>query len=91
MLFIILSILDLVGAAIMVLGHYQIIAIPVAMAGIYLCLKLIFWRDVFTILDACAGVYLGFVAFGHSGFLTWVFLVYFLYKGATGALFTMST
>ncbi len=91
MLFIILSVLDLLAAAMMVLGHLGFFAVPVAMAGIYLALKIIFWRDLFSIIDCVAGVYCGFVALGHRGVLTWIFLVYFVYKAATGALVSMST
>jgi hypothetical protein len=38
------------------------------------------WRDLFTILDCCAGVYCCFLFFGHASVLTWVFLAYFVYK-----------
>jgi hypothetical protein len=91
MLFLILSVIDLIAAGILVLGHFGVLTIPVAMAGVYLTVKIVFWRDIFTIIDFAAGVYCGFVALGHSGVLTWLFLVYFVYKGATGALVSASS
>jgi len=90
MLFIVLSLLDLLAAALMVLGHFEIIAAPVAMAGLYLALKLVFWRDLFSMIDFAAGVYCGFLALGYSGVLTWLFLAYFIYKAGTGALVSAS-
>lgn len=81
MLYHVLSVLDAIVAIIMVAGHFELVRIPLLYAAIYLAGKLFFWRDFFSIVDAAIGVYLFFfVFFGHASVLTWVFLVWFLYK-----------
>jgi len=84
MLFHLLTILDTVAAFSLVLGHYGLVKIPLLYFAIYLAGKLIFWRDFFSIVDAIAAIYFVFVFFGHASGLTWLFVVYFLYKFSVG-------
>jgi hypothetical protein len=78
-----LTFLDVVAAGILVLGHFGVLKIPLLYVALYLAGKLLFWRDFFSIVDALAAVYFVFVFFGHASTLTWLFLVYFLYKFST--------
>lgn len=80
MLFHILTILDAFSTLVLIAGHFGLWKTPLLYIALYLCGKLLFWRDAFSIMDFAAGVYAVFVYFGHAGFLTWLFAVYFLYK-----------
>ncbi len=80
MLFPLLSFLDMVAAATLIGGHYEFFRVPLLYMALYLVGKLIFWQDAFTIIDAIAAIYFVFVFFGHASALTWIFVVWFVYK-----------
>jgi hypothetical protein len=79
-LFHILSLLDAVAGLVLIGGHFALWKTPLLYVALYLCGKIVFWRDPFSIMDFAVGVYAVFVYFGHAGFLTWLFVAYFLYK-----------
>ena len=86
----ILGLLDLAAAAIMIGGHYSLFKIPLFYAAIYLGVKVFFWRDWLSIVDAAAAIYCVLLFFGFASGLTWFFMVYFLYKASVWLFFTMS-
>jgi len=59
-------------------GLLQFLAIP---AAIYLFIKgLIFLVDPFSIIDIIIGIYIILMLFGLKIFLTYIFVLYFIYK-----------
>jgi hypothetical protein len=79
--------LDILAAAGMLLLHFNVIGgrlvFPLAM---YLILKAAAFRDVASIIDLVAGLYiLGMLAFGFHTFLVFLFALYILQK----AIFSM--
>jgi len=45
------------------------------------CKTLLFWGDIASLLDGICAVYLVFLGFGVSCFLTWLVFAYFVQKG----------
>ena len=91
MLYHLLALLDILAAGSMVLGHYDLVRLPVLYAAFYLVFKLAFFHDVLTWIDAAAGVYLVFVFFHMPSGLTWVFLAWFIYKTCAWLFFSLTT
>jgi len=86
----VLGLLDLISASIMVGGHFGIFKVPLLYAAIYLLVKLFFWRDTLSFIDAAAGVYCIFLFFGAASGLTWLFALYFSYKTAVWLFYAMA-
>jgi hypothetical protein len=84
-----LTLLDLLTAGIMVLGHFDVIRVPLLYGALYLIAKLAVWRDVLSIIDAVMGVYLILIFLGYASLLTWVFLAYVIYKVASFLAYAM--
>ena len=76
----ILAILDMLNTNIIVLGHYHIVNLPLITITIYLDVKLFFFRDWLSFVDAAAAIYCLLLFFGLSSGLTWLFVLYFAYK-----------
>ncbi|MEK6922843.1 MAG: hypothetical protein AABX08_03525 [Nanoarchaeota archaeon] len=76
-----LNILDLIVALILIGAHFNILIYLVIPAIIYLVVKgIIFIKDPFSIIDIAIAVYLAILASGIKTFLTWIFVLYLLYK-----------
>ena len=77
-----LALLDLSAVALMLLFHYSIVpwrvVFPFAM---YLILKGVAFRDVSSVFDMIAGIYIaGMVLFGFHTFLVYLFAAYLVEK-----------
>jgi hypothetical protein len=91
MLMHVLALLDLLSAAAILAGHFDLIAKPLLYVAVYLLSKLIFFRDWLTIIDALAALYaiaLIFMDYGNG--LTWIFMVWFLYKTSVWFFYTFA-
>ena len=76
-----LALLDILAAGTILGGHLHLFRVPLLYAAIYFVTKLFFFRDILSIIDACAALYCVFIFFGVvSSGLTWFFMLYFLYK-----------
>ena len=78
----VMSALDILAAACMLLFHHGLpvgkIAFPFSM---YLILKGVAFRDVASIIDMIAGIYvIGMVVFGFHTFIVYVFAAYLIQK-----------
>lgn len=86
----ILSLLDILAAGTIILGHFGLAKIPLLYSALYLFTKLFFFRDLLTWIDAAAGVYCVFLFFGFASELTWIFIGFFAYKTAMWIFYTLS-
>ncbi len=81
MLFHILALLDIFSVVVLLFGHYGIMRLPLIYAAVYLVSKLFFYRDVLTFIDAIIALYFLYVFFvQHGTGLTWLIILYFIYK-----------
>lgn len=65
------------------------VKIPLLYVAIYLIVKLFFFRDWLSFIDAAAGIYAIFLFFGLASGLTWFFVAYFIYKMCVWLFFTL--
>lgn len=86
----VLGILDLLAAVFMLGGHYGMIKVPLLYTAIYLFAKFALFRDFFSAIDAMAGVYAVYLFFVQDGSgLTWLFMIFFLYKTSVWMFYTL--
>ena len=77
----ILNILDLAVATILIGVHFGFFIAAIVPTIMYLIIKgLILIKDPFSIIDIMIAIYLIILAFGIKTFLTWIFVIYLLYK-----------
>lgn len=86
-----LSLLDLFSAVIILGGHYGLFGAPLLYVAVYLVVKLIFFRDWMSTIDVAAAGYAVYLFFADGGTgLTWLFMLYFLYKTSVWLFFTLT-
>jgi hypothetical protein len=86
-----LSLLDLFAALAIFGGHFGIVHMLLLYAAIYLLAKLFFFRDALSIIDTAAALYALYMFFaGHGNGLTWLFLIYFMYKTSVWLFFSLT-
>jgi hypothetical protein len=92
MLMHVLALLDLLAAAGILAGHFDLITKPLLYVAVYLLSKLVFFRDWLTMIDAAAAVYAIALIFmdGGNG-LTWLFMIWFLYKTSVWFFYTFAS
>ena len=86
----VLGLLDALAGIMLIAGHYGAFKIPLLYVAVYLLVKLFFWRDWLSFIDAAAGIHAIFVFFGAASALTWFFAFYFAYKTAVWLFFAMA-
>jgi hypothetical protein len=87
----ILGILDALAAVCLLLGHYGLIHTPLWYAAIYLASKIFFFRDVLSVIDVCAALYAVYLFFAGNGVgLTWLFIIFFLYKTSVWLFYSLA-
>ena len=81
MLIWLLNILDLAVAIVLIAVHFNAFYSLVIPSVIYLIIKgSIFIKDPFSIIDIIIAIYLIILAAGIKTFITWIFVIYLLYK-----------
>lgn len=92
MLFHVLALLDIVCVILLVFGHYGLMRLPLLYAALYLVSKLLFYRDILTIIDAALALYFLYVFFaGHGTALTWLIAIYFAYKSMVWMFYSFAS
>ncbi|MFH1592767.1 MAG: hypothetical protein ABIB47_05365 [Candidatus Woesearchaeota archaeon] len=77
----ILNILDLIVAFVLSTTHFGFFPSLIIPTIIYLIIKgVMFIKDPFSIIDLIIAVYLVVLAFGINTFITWIFVLYLIYK-----------
>ena len=78
-----LGFLDIFTALIIVLFHFRLIHNPLVFSmALYLIFKaIIFFGDMFSIVDAVVGLYMFFMIFHSVTWITFVFAIYLIIKG----------
>jgi len=81
MLIWLLNILDIIVAIVLVAVHFNALYSLVIPAVAYLTIKgAIFIKDPFSIIDIIIAIYLIILATGIKTFITWIFVLYLIYK-----------
>lgn len=86
----VLGLLDAFAAGTMVLGHFQVVHAPLLYAALYLFIKLFFFRDWLSFIDAAAAIYCVALFFGVVSGLTWLFFTYFFYKTSVWVFYSFA-
>jgi hypothetical protein len=87
MLLKVMGLMDLYCAIILLVMHFANISWTFGFLGMtYMFIKAYFFRgDFASFIDGAAGIYFIFAMFGLTNFLTWIFFLYLLQKGAVSS------
>ena len=77
-----LGFFDMVAAIVMVLYQYDVTGFRIVLSfAAYLILKgIIFFGDLFSVIDGIVGIYMIIMFFIHSSTVTWIFAIYLILK-----------